>query len=256
MLVFFLSTPAPTAAQQPASSTRPVQPIQPVVESVELGQAGTVGQQAPGALQLPATLPPLPYSYDALEPYIDAETMELHHSAHHASYVESLNEALADYSDLQDNTVEALLRDLDTVPEDIRDAVRNNGGGHYNHSMFWQIMSPDGGGEPTGAIAPAINQTFGSFSEFQEAFEAAGQDRFGSGWVWLVLNDAGDLEITTTPNQDTPLMEGYYPVMGNDVWEHAYYLNYRNRRAEYLSAWWNVVNWPEVNRRYAQGRNL
>jgi Fe-Mn family superoxide dismutase len=203
----------------------------------------------------PAELPPLPYAYDALKPYIDAETMELHHDRHHATYVENFNKALADYPDLQNQTVEAMLRDLDNVPEDIREKVRNNGGGHVNHTMFWEIMSPDGGGEPTGAIAEAINQSFGSFAQFQEEFEQAGKDRFGSGWVWLVRNDAKELEITTTPNQDTPIMDGQDPIMGNDVWEHAYYLNYRNNRGEYLSSWWNVVNWDEVNRRFEQAQS-
>jgi len=203
----------------------------------------------------PAELPPLPYAYDALKPYIDAETMELHHDRHHATYVENFNKALADYPDLQNQTVEAMLRNLDNVPEDIRGKVRNNGGGHVNHTMFWEIMSPDGGKEPTGAIAEAINQSFGSFAQFQKEFEQAGKDRFGSGWVWLVSNDDNQLEITTTPNQDTPIMDGQYPIMGNDVWEHAYYLKYRNNRGEYLSSWWNVVNWDEVNRRFEQAQS-
>ncbi len=200
----------------------------------------------------PATLPPLPYSYDALEPYIDAETMKLHHDKHHATYVENLNKAIVDYPELQNQTVEAMLGNLDNVPEAIRQKVRNNGGGHVNHTMFWEIMSPDGGGEPTGALAEAINQSFGSFAQFQAEFEQAGKDRFGSGWVWLVRNNANELEIRTTPNQDTPIMDGQYPIMGNDVWEHAYYLNYRNNRGEYLSSWWNLVNWDEVNRRFEQ----
>lgn len=200
----------------------------------------------------PAELPPLPYAYDALEPYIDAETMRLHHDEHHATYVKNLNGALADYPDLQSQTVEAMLRDLNNLPEDIQTKVRNNGGGHVNHSMFWQIMGPDGGGEPGGALAEQIEQTFGSFADFQEQFEAAGTGQFGSGWVWLVSNNEGELEIMSTPNQDTPLMEGLYPIMGNDVWEHAYYLNYQNRRGEYLDAWWNVVNWTEVERRFEQ----
>lgn len=198
----------------------------------------------------PATLPPLPYAVDALEPYIDAETMELHHGEHHATYVENLNEALADYPDLQAQSLEDLLADLEAIPESVRMTLRNNGGGHLNHSMFWQIMSPDGGGEPAGAIAQQINETFGSFATFQEEFEAAGANQFGSGWVWLVYDPEAGLEITSTLNQNSPLMEGQYPIMGNDVWEHAYYLQYQNRRPEYLSAWWNVVNWPEVNRRY------
>ncbi|MCT7976298.1 superoxide dismutase [Laspinema olomoucense] len=197
----------------------------------------------------PAELPPLPYPYNALEPHIDAQTMELHHDKHHASYVSNLNKALENNSNLQNQSVEALIRNLNQVPENIRTAVRNNGGGHVNHSMFWEIMSPNGGGEPTGAIAQAINETFGSFKTFQEQFNQAGTSQFGSGWVWLVRNAQGQLEITSTPNQDSPLMDGKYPIMGNDVWEHAYYLNYQNQRGEYLKNWWNVVNWEEVNRR-------
>jgi superoxide dismutase, Fe-Mn family len=233
--------PVTTAQQQQPTPTPQTQPTP--TETPEGGLSAS-----------PAELPPLPYSYDALEPYIDAETMELHHDRHHATYVENLNGALADYPDLQNQTVEAMLRDLDAVPEDIREDVRNNGGGHVKHTLFWQIMSPEGGGEPTGALAEAINQTFGSFAEFQQAFEQEGADRFGSGWVWLVLNDANELEITSTPNQDTPVMAGNYPIMGNDVWEHAYYLSYRNERGEYLSNWWNVANWEEINRRYEQGQ--
>lgn len=198
----------------------------------------------------PAELPPLPYDYSALEQVIDAETMRLHHDRHHAAYVNNLNEALQAYPDLQGSSVESLLRDLESVPEDIRTTVRNNGGGHLNHTIFWQIMSPDGGGQPTGEIAQAIEQTFGSFEEFQTQFNEAGSDRFGSGWVWLVRNGDGQLEIVSTPNQDSPIMEGQYPIMGNDVWEHAYYLRYQNQRGEYLENWWNVVNWPEVNRRF------
>ncbi|MCT7990985.1 superoxide dismutase [Laspinema olomoucense] len=198
----------------------------------------------------PAELPPLPYPYNALQPHIDAQTMELHHDKHHASYVSNLNKALENNSNLQNQSVEALIRNLNQVPENIRTAVRNNGGGHVNHSMFWEIMSPNGGGEPTGAIAQAINETFGSFKTFQEQFNQAGTSQFGSGWVWLVRNAQGQLEITSTPNQDSPLMDGKYPIMGNDVWEHAYYLNYQNQRGEYLKNWWNVVNWEEVNRRF------
>ncbi|MFN6571836.1 superoxide dismutase [Dendronalium sp. ChiSLP03b] len=197
----------------------------------------------------PAKLPPLPYDYGALEKAIDAETMKLHHDAHHASYVNNLNNALKRYPDLQKNSVEALLKDLNKVPEDIRTKVRNNGGGHLNHTIFWQIMSPQGGGEPTGAIAQEINQTFGSFDAFKKQFNAAGGDRFGSGWVWLVRNPQGKLQIVSTANQDNPITEGLYPILGNDVWEHAYYLRYRNRRPEYLNNWWNVVNWSEINRR-------
>jgi len=198
----------------------------------------------------PAQLPPLPYDYGALTKAIDAETMKLHHDRHHAAYVKNLNEALKPQSNLQNQSVEALLRDLSSVPEDIRTTVRNNGGGHLNHTIFWQLMSPNGGGQPTGEIAQAINQTFGSFDSFRKQFNEAGGDRFGSGWVWLVRNPQGQLQITNTPNQDNPIMEGNFPIMGNDVWEHAYYLRYQNRRADYLSNWWNVVNWQEVNRRF------
>ncbi|MBE9181857.1 superoxide dismutase [Oculatella sp. LEGE 06141] len=233
-----MSVQAVTPAQQPTpAQTTPL--AQTTAPSAELSAA-------------PAELPPLPYPYDALEPTIDAQTMQLHHDEHHATYVENFNEALADYPDLQSRSVEDLLRNLDDLPDDIQTKVRNNGGGHVNHAMFWEIMSPDGGGEPTGALAAQINQTFGSFSEFQSAFEQAGADRFGSGWVWLIVNNSGTLEIVSTANQDTPLMLGFYPIMGNDVWEHAYYLNYQNRRAEYLSAWWNVVNWPEISNRFEQ----
>ncbi|TVP62018.1 MAG: superoxide dismutase [Nodularia sp. (in: Bacteria)] len=197
----------------------------------------------------PAQLPKLPYDYAALGKAIDAETMKLHHDGHHASYVNNLNDALKEEPDLQTSSVEALLRDLNNVPENIRTKVRNNGGGHLNHTIFWQIMSPDGGGEPTDEIAAEINETFGSFDQFKEQFNQAGGDRFGSGWVWLVRNPAGELQIVTTANQDNPIMDGAYPIMGNDVWEHAYYLRYRNRRGEYLTNWWNVVNWPEINKR-------
>ena len=197
----------------------------------------------------PAQLPKLPYDYESLGKAIDAETMKLHHDGHHASYVNNLNDALKEEPDLQTSSVEALLRDLNNVPENIRTKVRNNAGGHLNHTIFWQIMSPDGGGEPTDEIATEINQTFGSFDQFKEQFNQAGGDRFGSGWVWLVRNPAGELQIVSTANQDNPIMDGAYPIMGNDVWEHAYYLRYRNRRAEYLTNWWNVVNWPEINKR-------
>ncbi|MGJ5628297.1 superoxide dismutase [Nostoc sp. CALU 1950] len=198
----------------------------------------------------PAQLPPLPYAYGALGKAIDAETMKLHHDAHHASYVKNLNDALKQYPDLQKRSVEALLVDLNSVPEDIRTKVRNNGGGHLNHTIFWQLMSPEGGGQPSGAIAQEINKTFGSFDAFKKQFNAAGAARFGSGWVWLVRNPQNQLQIVTTANQDNPIMEDSYPIMGNDLWEHAYYLKYRNRRAEYLNNWWNVVNWPQINRRY------
>ncbi len=199
-------------------------------------------------------LPPLPYGYDALEPTIDQETMTLHHDKHHGTYVNNLNAALEKYPELQSKSAEELISDLNSVPEDIRTAVRNNGGGHVNHTMFWEIMSPNGGGEPTGPIADAIRETFGSFEDFKKQFNDAGAKRFGSGWVWLVRTSDGKLQITSTANQDNPLMEGQYPIMGNDVWEHAYYLTYRNRRAEYLEAWWNVVNWDAINQRFQSGR--
>jgi Fe-Mn family superoxide dismutase len=197
-------------------------------------------------------LPPLAYAYEALEPHIDARTMQFHHDKHHAAYVKNLNAALDKHPELKGRTVEELLRRLNQVPADIRTTVRNNGGGHVNHSMFWKIMKPQGGGEPTGEIATAINQNFGNFAAFKKQFNEAGAARFGSGWVWLVRNKNGKLEITTTANQDNPISEGKYPILGNDVWEHAYYLNYQNRRADYLEAWWNVVNWDEINRRFTE----
>ncbi len=196
-------------------------------------------------------LPPLPYAYNALEPHIDTQTMQLHHDKHHAAYVKNLNEAFKKHPEIQDKKLEYLVLHLETVPKDIRTTIRNNGGGHLNHSMFWQIMKPNGGGEPTGAIASAIQERFGSFAAFKQQFNEAGAGRFGSGWVWLVRDPSRKLQITTTPNQDSPIADGNYPILGNDVWEHAYYLKYQNRRAEYLNAWWNVVNWDEVNRRLA-----
>ncbi|MEP0919721.1 superoxide dismutase [Leptolyngbya sp. DQ-M1] len=198
----------------------------------------------------PAQLPPLPYNPGALSKAIDAETMRIHHDRHHQSYVTNLNNALKDQPNLQNLSVEAMLRDLNAVPENIRNTIRNNAGGHLNHTIFWQIMSPNGGGQPTGAIAQAINQSFGSFENFRKQFNEAGGERFGSGWVWLVRNPQGQLQIVSTANQDNPIMEGNYPIMGNDVWEHAYYLRYQNRRADYLNNWWNVVNWNEINRRF------
>ncbi len=196
------------------------------------------------------TVPPLPYAFDALEPYIDKQTMEIHHDKHHGAYVTNLNKALESAPDLQNKTVEELLaNNCAIVPENIRTAVRNNGGGHINHSMFWQIMAPKAGGNPSGNVAQAINSPFGSFDQFKEKMNAAGVGRFGSGWAWLVKSD-GKVEIISTANQDSPLMEGKFPVMGVDVWEHAYYLKYQNRRPEYLGAWWNVVNWPEIEKRF------
>ncbi len=197
-------------------------------------------------------LPPLPYDYSALEPHIDAQTMQTHHGKHHQTYVNNLNTALEKYPDLQGKSAEELVSDLSSVPEDIRTAVRNNGGGHVNHTMFWRIMGPQGGGEPTGRIAELIQQTFGDFETFKQQFNDAGAKRFGSGWVWLVRGNDGSLSITSTANQDNPLSEGQYPILGNDVWEHAYYLKYQNRRPEYLQAWWNTVNWDEVNNRLQQ----
>jgi Fe-Mn family superoxide dismutase len=195
-------------------------------------------------------LPPLPYAFDALEPHIDARTMEIHHGKHHATYVTNLNAALEKYPALQSKSIEALLREINSVPEEIRTAVRNNGGGHMNHTLFWEIMGPNAGGEPTGALADAINQSFGSFAAFKEQFAKAGLGRFGSGWAWLIKQD-GRLIIESTANQDQPIMEGKIAILGLDVWEHAYYLKYQNRRADYIAAWWNVVNWNEVARRFA-----
>ena len=196
------------------------------------------------------TLPPLPYAHDALEPHIDKMTMEIHHGKHHNAYVTNLNKALESAPDLQNKSVEELLaNNCAIVPENIRTAVRNNGGGHINHSMFWQIMKPNGGGAPHGNVAAAINSTFGSFDAFKEKVNAAGAARFGSGWAWLVKN-AGKIEVISTANQDSPVMEGKHPVMGVDVWEHAYYLQYQNRRPDYLAAGWNVVNWDEIEKRF------
>ena len=194
-------------------------------------------------------LPPLPYDYAALEPVIDTQTMKLHHDMHHAAYVKNLNAALEKHPELAGKSAEDLVRDLSAVPEDIRGAVRNNGGGHVNHTMFWQIMKPQGGGMPGGKLAEAIRGTFGDLKALQDKFNDAGLKQFGSGWAWLT-SKKGELAISSTPNQDSPLSQGLHPVMGNDVWEHAYYLKYQNRRAEYLQAWWNVVNWEEVAKRY------
>jgi Fe-Mn family superoxide dismutase len=194
------------------------------------------------------TLPPLPYPADALEPHIDKQTMEIHHGKHHAAYVNNLNAALEKHPDLQSRSVEDLIRNINSVPEAIRTAVRNNGGGHVNHTMFWQIMGPTAGGAPTGAVADAINSSFGSFDKFKEEMKKAAVGRFGSGWAWVIAS-GGKLTIESTANQDSPLMEGKTPVMGIDVWEHAYYLKYQNRRPDYVDAWWSVVNWGEVNKR-------
>lgn len=203
---------------------------------------------------MPHELPPLPYGYDALEPNIDARTMEIHYTKHHQGYVNNLNAALEKHPELDKKSVEDLLKDLNSIPEDIRTAVRNNGGGHANHSMFWPTMSPDGGGEPEGELADAIISTFGSFSDFKDQFSKAAAGRFGSGWAWLCLDRGGKLTITSTPNQDNPLSDGLRPVFGLDVWEHAYYLKYQNRRPEYISAWWNVVNWKQVAKNYSAAK--
>ncbi len=195
-------------------------------------------------------LPDLPYTLDALEPYIDAQTMEIHHQKHHGGYVQNANKALQGHPQLQDKSAEWLLRHIDSVPENIRTAVRNQVGGHVNHSLWWTIMGPNQGGSPMGAVAAAIRDTFGSFEQFQEQFRQAAFSIFGSGWAWLVVRPDHSLAIVTTPNQDNPLMQGLSPILGLDVWEHAYYLRYQNRRADYIDAWWHVVNWDEVDRRF------
>ena len=198
---------------------------------------------------MPFTLPSLPYAFDALEPHIDTQTMQIHHGKHHQTYVNNLNAAIEKAPELANKTLEELMRGIESVPESVRTAVRNNGGGHWNHSMFWEIMASGAGGEPSGKLADAISKAFGGFDKFKEQWSAAGVGRFGSGWVWL-LNDGGKLSITSTPNQDNPLMEGKNPVLGLDVWEHAYYLRYQNRRPDYIAAWWNVVNWEGVSARF------
>ena len=196
-------------------------------------------------------LPKLDYAYDALEPHIDARTMEIHHSKHHQGYTNNLNNALEGYADLQGKSINDLLSDLDALPEAIRTAVRNNGGGFANHNIFWKVLSPSGGGEPTGALAEAINKAFGSFDEFKAEFGKAAATRFGSGWAWLAKDKAGELFILSTANQDTPVSQGLTPLLALDVWEHAYYLNYQNRRPDYIGAFWNVVNWDEVSERFS-----
>jgi len=196
------------------------------------------------------TLPPLPYAFDALEPHIDARTMEIHHDKHHAAYVNNLNAALKDHPELASKPVNELIADLSAVPEAIRPAVRNNGGGHSNHTFFWEIMGAGKGGAPVGKLAEAITKAFGSFDEFKAKFEEAGVKRFGSGFAWLIVNKQGQLEIISLPNQDSPYMDGNKPVIANDVWEHAYYLHYQNRRPDYLKAWWNVVNWDHAEQNY------
>jgi superoxide dismutase, Fe-Mn family len=209
-------------------------------------QAGKLARHFTMAYQLPK----LPYPNDALEPHIDAKTMEIHHDKHHQAYITNLNKAIEGKPDLEGKPIEDLIANLNAVPDDIRTAVRNNGGGHANHSFFWQIMGPNGGGEPTGKLADDIKATFGGFDAFKEKLADAGAKRFGSGWAWLIKNKGGKLEIISTANQDSPLMDGNTPLLGVDVWEHAYYLKYQNRRPDYLKAWWNTVNWPEVSKRY------
>lgn len=198
-------------------------------------------------------LPDLPYAHNALEPVIDEKTMRVHHGKHHQGYVNKLNNALEGHSDLQQKSIEDLLRGIDSVPADIRTAVRNNGGGHANHSLFWPIMSADGGGQPSDELASAIDDAFGSFSDFKEEFANAGSGRFGSGWAWLVVSD-GNLKVYSTPNQDSPYMQGDTPVLGLDVWEHAYYLNYQNERGSYIQNWWDVVNWDQVEKNFSKAR--
>jgi Fe-Mn family superoxide dismutase len=200
------------------------------------------------------SLPPLPYAFNALEPHIDEQTMQIHHGRHHQTYVTNVNNALQNHPDLAALSVEDLIKDLSRVPENIRTAVRNNGGGHANHSLFWEIMGPGGGGAPSGDLAAAINSTFGSFDNLKQQINQAGATRFGSGWAWLSVESGGNLRVESTPNQDSPLMEGRTPILGVDVWEHAYYLKYQNRRPDYLAAWWNTVNWNAVAARYKAAR--
>ncbi|MDO3412647.1 superoxide dismutase [Saccharibacillus sp. CPCC 101409] len=195
-------------------------------------------------------LPALPYSNDALEPHIDAQTMEIHHDRHHNTYVTNLNNALESAPELQSKSLEDLISDLDSVPESIRTAVRNNGGGHHNHSLFWTVIGPNGGGNPSGALADAIESELGGFDKFKEDFNKAATTRFGSGWAWLVVGKDGKLSVTSTPNQDSPIFEGLTPILGLDVWEHSYYLKYQNKRPDYIAAFWNVINWDEVSKRY------
>lgn len=195
-------------------------------------------------------LPPLPYPNNALEPYIDEQTMMIHHDRHHNAYVTNLNAALEGHPELQNKSIEDLIANMDSVPENIRTAVRNNGGGHANHSLFWQIMTPNGGGEPSGKLAEAINSELGGFEKFKEDFSKAGATRFGSGWAWLSVDKNNKLVVSSTPNQDNPIMDGLTPLLGLDVWEHAYYLKYQNKRPDYISAWWSLINWEEVGKRY------
>jgi len=203
---------------------------------------------------MPYQLPKLPYGYDALEPHIDARTMEIHYTKHHQTYINNVNAALEKYPALAEKSVEDLIKDLNAIPEDIRTAVRNNGGGHANHSLFWTIMGPKAGGEPAGGLADAIKSAFGGFDGFKDQFAKAAAGRFGSGWAWLSVDGGGKLVLSSTPNQDSPLSEGMTPILGLDVWEHAYYLNYQNRRPDYIAAWWNVVNWEQVASNYARAK--
>jgi Fe-Mn family superoxide dismutase len=198
-------------------------------------------------------LPALPYAYDALEPHVDARTMEIHHGKHHAAYVNNLNKALEGHADLEQKSITELIADLSTVPEGIRTAVRNNGGGHFNHSLFWKVMQKGGGGEPSGELADAIRSTFGTFDDFKTKFTQAGMTRFGSGWAWLYVA-GGKLELGSAPNQDSPVMDGGKPILGLDVWEHAYYLNYQNRRPDYIQAWWNTINWRAVEESFSKAK--
>ena len=199
---------------------------------------------------------PLPYDYNALEPFIDAKTMEIHYTGHHGGYLKKFKKTLEKHPELKGKTLEQILGNIDNIPSDIRTSIRNNGGGHYNHTVFWAIMTPNGGGEPNGEFATAINNSFGSFEEFKAQFKAESFKRFGSGWVWLVRDKNGRLEITSSPGQDNPIMEGKYPILGTDVWEHAYYLNYKNSRGSYVDAWWNTINWDEVNARFKESQTV
>jgi Fe-Mn family superoxide dismutase len=220
----------------------------PVVQLTDLRMVLPTGPKTQGGRPMAQSLPPLPYPVDALEPHIDAKTMEIHHGKHHNAYVTNLNAALEKHPELQSKSVDDLLKGINSVPEDIRTAVRNNGGGHANHTMFWQIMGPNAGGQPTGAIADAINAAYGGFDKFKEEFKKAAVGRFGSGWAW-VISSGNKITIESSANQDSPMMEGKKIVFGLDVWEHAYYLKYQNRRPDYIDAWWNVVNWGEINKR-------
>jgi superoxide dismutase, Fe-Mn family len=223
--------------------------LSPVVFALRPVEASPLVVAPPDTGKGPFTLPPLPYKFGDLQPHIDKTTMEIHHDRHHATYVKNLNDAAAKSPEVAGKSPVELIKNLDALPEAVRTPVRNNAGGHVNHTMFWEIMKPKGGGEPTGPIADVIKGTFGTHAAFMEKFNDAGAKRFGSGWVWLVKTKDGKIEVVTTPNQDNPMMEGHYPILGNDVWEHAYYLKYQNKRADYLKAWWNTVNWEAINRR-------